>query len=984
MEIWYMLFVGTGELLDISGAKITASSHSQVISPTLDLSPELAIQADTSYSYPSCFLSKKEPNPCLTIEFKSLTTIFNVRLGVRKKGSSKIPIDFNLERMDKLSVYVSNSSALGSIGEQQCGNPWVYRQTKNILLDCGKDIKGKFVHITVPSISSTSMLICFIVFNREKGLLHPLSLSEKGTTVVSSGYYPHQPPTFAIDGLLSSCTSVVGEGTTWLRVDIKTTWYIREVRLLFGQDSGKDVLVFVGRGLRRNGRSSNTQCHAAAFSVVNGSNHNWVSFTCDLPVLGQFIYIQKKTSSMQICEINFSYDKFLNIYSPVDITASDQKYTGPIWKPIDGTSGTSVAKSWVSLDSSQSWWRMELSRSTPISAVVVYTPDLLYHRKNLKAMDGFAVYIGNSVVGNGSKNAMCGKPWKADTTSVITFNCKDAIVGKYVYVSAAGRYGAAISLSEVSLYQCEPRAVILKKHLSHSNSTRLTCQGSRPDCVVTHVAWVGPDGNRVKSLLKDKDKRLLSTIDINSSSGRPYTCKIAYVGGSARAVYTGLPYCGQAVTGLSGTVTSSGFPSVYPNGLDCYIYIRVPSPYRIRLAFDSFELEEQDLCLYDSIEVFDGDTNESDKRFGKYCGANVPPVVVSSSNELLVHFVSDDTTARRGFRASYRAVTTSTPTVDSPTTDAPTTDMVTTVEPVATEAVSTEHVDPTGTGSVGHSLTLHTTENAKKDCLDVVQSCLDDPFCVRLFLNPDLQVCAEVLQTPPGLSPHCTKVCRELVLTMIDTGFGLDMLQCNCSTVQDAYTPIIGALCRPFQLTGLEKCDINISTMKPVTVPAGIPTTVESTTTEADYIAENASAVDAVTTEALTTETVKQSCMSVVNRCFTDPSCVQFIRNSDLPVCLEILLTPQESPPYCTEKCRGFVLSILDMEFGRDLLHCDCSTVQSIPIIKGLCRPFQLTALAKCNITISSTNSKQVKYCKFTTGRSTSLMHGISIPRVCA
>ena len=143
------------------------------------------------------------------------------------------------------------------------------------------------------------------------------------------------------------------------------------------------------------------------------------------------------------------------MYSPVEITASDQRYTGSIWKPIDGVSGTSVEESWRSLHSSRSWWRMELPHRSPISAVVVYTPDFLYHRRNLKAMDGFAVYVGDSPIGNGSNNAICGEPWRADTTNVITFNCRDTIVGKYVYVSAAERYEAAVCLSEVSIYRCQ-------------------------------------------------------------------------------------------------------------------------------------------------------------------------------------------------------------------------------------------------------------------------------------------------------------------------------------------------------------------------------------------------------------------------------------------------------------------------------------------------------------------------------------------------
>ena len=173
--------------MDISSTvKATASSH--VTSPRVDFSPQLAVQADTSHVWSSCFLSKKESNPWLKIEFKSVTHIFNVRLGVRKKGSGQIPVDFNLEGMDKLSVYVSNSSALGSIKGRQCGSPWIYRPTRNILLDCGKDVKGKFVYVTVPSASPTYMIICFIVFNRENGNVCSLIIADVLSVVVANTY----------------------------------------------------------------------------------------------------------------------------------------------------------------------------------------------------------------------------------------------------------------------------------------------------------------------------------------------------------------------------------------------------------------------------------------------------------------------------------------------------------------------------------------------------------------------------------------------------------------------------------------------------------------------------------------------------------------------------------------------------------------------------------------------------------------------------
>ena len=152
--------------------------------------------------------------------------------------------------------------------------------------------------------------------------------------------------------------------------------------------------------------------------------------------------------------IIFLIGKILNIYSRVNITASGQHFGySSIWKPIDGLYSPAVQSSWRSLRSSNSWWRMELPHRIGISKVIIYTPERTSTITG--QMNGFAVYIGDSSVGNGSHNAMCGRPWVASTTSVITINCTYTPIGKYMYVAGADRSGAQLYLSEISVYECE-------------------------------------------------------------------------------------------------------------------------------------------------------------------------------------------------------------------------------------------------------------------------------------------------------------------------------------------------------------------------------------------------------------------------------------------------------------------------------------------------------------------------------------------------
>ena len=147
-------------------------------------------------------------------------------------------------------------------------------------------------------------------------------------------------------------------------------------------------------------------------------------------------------------------DLTLNIYSPVNITASDQKNAnGVIWKPIDGIRGPKNDDVWASLGSANSWWRMEFPRKSAISRVTIY-PRFLDSTKRA-SMNGFAVYIGDFAVGNGSSNAICGDPWTKSQINVITFNCTGNTFGKYLYVAAASRPKATLFLSEISVYGCE-------------------------------------------------------------------------------------------------------------------------------------------------------------------------------------------------------------------------------------------------------------------------------------------------------------------------------------------------------------------------------------------------------------------------------------------------------------------------------------------------------------------------------------------------
>ena len=59
-------------------------------------------------------------------------------------------------------------------------------------------------------------------------------------------------------------------------------------------------------------------------------------------------------------------------------------------------------------------------------------------------------------------------------------------------------------------------------------------------------------------------------------------------------------------------------------------------------------------CVYDYVEIFDGQGTD-DTSLGKFCGNTKPAPLRSSTNVLLMKFVSDQSIARTGFVSTYTA-----------------------------------------------------------------------------------------------------------------------------------------------------------------------------------------------------------------------------------------------------------------------------------------------------------------------------------------
>ncbi|XP_035278810.1 CUB domain-containing protein 2 [Anguilla anguilla] len=110
--------------------------------------------------------------------------------------------------------------------------------------------------------------------------------------------------------------------------------------------------------------------------------------------------------------------------------------------------------------------------------------------------------------------------------------------------------------------------------------------------------------------------------------------------------------CGGVLTGLSGIISSPGYPVEYSNNADCSWTVHVSNRTVVSLVFLDFQLENNEGCNFDFVALFDGPT-VTHRHLGNYCGSNRPPNTVTTSNQLLVVFKSDFNIGGRGFKAYY-------------------------------------------------------------------------------------------------------------------------------------------------------------------------------------------------------------------------------------------------------------------------------------------------------------------------------------------
>ncbi|KAJ7371369.1 hypothetical protein OS493_025831 [Desmophyllum pertusum] len=111
--------------------------------------------------------------------------------------------------------------------------------------------------------------------------------------------------------------------------------------------------------------------------------------------------------------------------------------------------------------------------------------------------------------------------------------------------------------------------------------------------------------------------------------------------------------CGGDLTADSGVIKSPRYPVSYPDEVNCEWKIVVDNGSRITLTFVDFEVEPSHNCEYDSLEVYNGQTQESANQVAKLCGNQLPDPIVSRGPQLFLRFHSDFSVGFKGFKLQF-------------------------------------------------------------------------------------------------------------------------------------------------------------------------------------------------------------------------------------------------------------------------------------------------------------------------------------------
>ena len=101
----------------------------------------------------------------------------------------------------------------------------------------------------------------------------------------------------------------------------------------------------------------------------------------------------------------------------------------------------------------------------------------------------------------------------------------------------------------------------------------------------------------------------------------------------------------------SGTILqSTNHPNNYINNQDCQVTITFGTGQFVSIQFTAFNIETHSSCVYDWLEIRDGDSASSPLIGSRMCGTTIPGAIQSTGNSMTIRFHSDGANVRSGFK----------------------------------------------------------------------------------------------------------------------------------------------------------------------------------------------------------------------------------------------------------------------------------------------------------------------------------------------
>ena len=101
-------------------------------------------------------------------------------------------------------------------------------------------------------------------------------------------------------------------------------------------------------------------------------------------------------------------------------------------------------------------------------------------------------------------------------------------------------------------------------------------------------------------------------------------------------------------------VTSPNYPNNYPDNFELIEKIRVEEGLVVAIEFTAFVVQSHSSCSYDYVTIKNGDGTT---LMEKTCGSSLPAAVNGTSNTVEIHFHTDGSVSKSGWRLTWKAVT---------------------------------------------------------------------------------------------------------------------------------------------------------------------------------------------------------------------------------------------------------------------------------------------------------------------------------------